>query len=95
LQADIDELTAALKEKGDESGLKKEIENLQNKIKDSQQDNSFSEEELNQYEGLKKEILALEQLQKKQEKDKNEISVLKEKIYSVHHLATNSTNYLN
>jgi len=78
LQANIDELTTTLKEKGDESGLKKEIENLKNKIKDSQQDNSFSEDELKQYEKLKEEILKLEQLQQKQEKDKIEITTLKE-----------------
>jgi len=78
LQANINELTTTLKEKGDESGLKKEIENIQNKIKDSQQDNSFSEEELHQYEKLKKEILELEQLLQKQERDKNEISILKD-----------------
>ena len=70
LQANIDELTTILKEKGDESGLRKEIENLQNKIKDSQQDNSFSEDELKQYEKLKEDILKLEQLQQNQEKDK-------------------------
>ena len=78
LQANIDELTTTLKEKGDESGLRKEIENLQNKIKDSQQDNSFSEDELKQYEKIKEEILQLEQLQQKQEKDKCEITALKE-----------------
>jgi len=78
LQANIDELTITLKEKGDESGLRKEIENLQNKIKDSQQDNSFSEDELKQYEKLKKEILEFEQLLQKQEKDKIEIVVLKD-----------------
>ena len=77
LQEDIDKLTATLKEKGDESGLKREIENLQNKIKDSQQDNSFSEDELKQYEALKKEILEIEQLLKKQENDKIEIAALK------------------
>ena len=79
LQANIDKLTTILKEKGDESGLRKEIESLKIKIKESQQGNSFSEEELKQYEELKKEILELEQLQQKQEKDKNEISVLKNK----------------
>ena len=78
LQANIDELTTTLKEKGDESGLKKEIENLQNKIKESQHDNSFSGNELKEYEKLKEEILKLEQLQQKQERDKNEISVLKD-----------------
>jgi len=78
LQANIDELTAALKEKGDESGLKKEIENLQNRIKESQQDNSFSEGELKQYEKIKEEILKFEQLQQKQENDKTEITTLKE-----------------
>lgn len=78
LQADIDELTITLKEKGDESGLRKERENLQNKIKDSQQGSSFSEDELKQYEKLKEEILKLEQLQQKQEKDKNEITALKD-----------------
>ncbi len=78
LQENIDELTITLKEKGDESGLRKEIENLQNKIKDSQQDNSFSEDELKQYEDLKKEILEFEQLLKKQEKDKTEIVILKD-----------------
>ncbi|MEA2076911.1 MAG: hypothetical protein U9O95_02720 [Candidatus Marinimicrobia bacterium] len=78
LQANIDELTTTLREKGDKGGLRKEIENLGNKIKDSQQDNSFSENELKQYEALKKEILELEQLQQKQEKDKTEIAVLKD-----------------
>ncbi len=78
LQANIDELTITLKEKGDESGLKKEIENLVNKIKDSHQDDSFSEDELQQYEEIKNEILELEQLAQKQEKDKNEIVVLKD-----------------
>ena len=78
LQNDLSELITNLKEKGDDSGLKKEIENLQNKIKDSHQDDSFSEDELNQFEELRKEILKLEQLQQKLEKDKNEISVLKE-----------------
>ncbi len=80
LQENIDELTATLKEKGDESGLRKEIENLQNKIKDSQQDNSFSEDELKQYEVLKKEILEFEQFLQKQEKDKTEIAVLKDEV---------------
>jgi ABC-type cobalamin/Fe3+-siderophores transport system ATPase subunit len=78
LQANIDELTTTLKEKGDESGLRKEIESLQNKIKDSQHDNSFSEDELKQYEDIKKEILEFEQLLQKQEKDKTEIAVLKD-----------------
>jgi ABC-type thiamine transport system ATPase subunit len=78
LQEDIDELTTTLKEKGDKSGLEKEIVNLRKKIKDSQQDNTFSEEELKQYEDLKKEILELEQLQQKQENDKMAIVVLKD-----------------
>ena len=78
LQANIDELTATLKGTGDESGLKKEIENLQNKIKDSQQDNNFSEGELKQYATLKEEIFKLEQLLQKQGEDKNEIVALKE-----------------
>jgi hypothetical protein len=78
LQADIDELTANLKEKGDESGLKKEIENLQSKIKDSYQDDSFSEDELKQYDEFKNEIIEFEQQLNKLEKDKNEIVVLKE-----------------
>ncbi|SMN01592.1 ATPase involved in DNA repair [uncultured Candidatus Thioglobus sp.] len=77
LQANIDELTITLKEKGDESGLKIEIRNLKNKIEDSQQDNSFSEDELKQYKNLKEDILKLEQSQQKQEKDKIEIAVLK------------------
>ncbi|CAC9654854.1 TrlF family AAA-like ATPase [bacterium endosymbiont of Bathymodiolus sp. 5 South] len=79
LQENIDALTTTLKEKGDESGLKKEIENLQNKIKESQQGNNFSEGELKQYEELKEEISKLEQKQEKQEKDKNEITALKDK----------------
>ena len=78
LQANIYELTTTLKEKGDESGLKKEIENLQNRIKESQQGNSFSEDELKQYEKLKEDILKLEQLQQKQKQDKTEITSLKE-----------------
>ena len=78
LQENIDELTTTLKEKGDENGLEKEIVNLKNKIRDSQQDNSFLEEELKQYEDLKKEILELEQLQQKQEKDKTAIVILKD-----------------
>jgi len=78
LQFSIDELTITLKEKGDESGLKKEIENLQKKIKDSQQDISLSEDELKQYEALKKEILEIELVLQKQEKDKTEIFALKD-----------------
>jgi len=77
LQEKIDELTITLKEKGDESGLRKEIENLQNKIKDSRQDNSFSEDELKKYEDLKNEILELEQSLQKQKNDKEEIAALK------------------
>lgn len=77
LQAELTELTINLKEKGDEGGLKKEIVNLQNKIKDSHQDDSFSEDELKKFERLRKDILELEQLQQKLEKDKNEISILK------------------
>jgi len=78
LQANLDELTTTLKEKGDESGLRKEIENLQKKITDPRQDDSFSENGLKQYEELKKEILNLKQLQQKYENDKNEIVVLKD-----------------
>jgi ABC-type cobalamin/Fe3+-siderophores transport system ATPase subunit len=78
LQADIDESTANLKEKGDKSGLEKEIENLQAKIKDSHQGEDISEDELKEFENLKKEIVGLEQLQQALEKDKNEISILKE-----------------
>lgn len=77
LQKDIDELTTTLKEKGDKSGLEKEIENLQTKIKDSHQGENFSEDELKEFEGFKKEILRLEQLRKILEKDKNEVSILK------------------
>lgn len=77
LQTDIDELTTNLKEKGDKRGLEKEIENLQTKIKDSHQGENFSEDELKEFESLKKEIVDLEQLQKTIEIDKNEISVLK------------------
>lgn len=54
LQAEMDELITILKEKGDESGLRKEIKNLQRKMKDSSQGDSFSEEELNQYQAQKK-----------------------------------------
>ena len=78
LQADIDELTATLKEKGDKSGLEKEINNLQIKIKESHHGESFSEDELQKFEMVRNEILELEQLQQKLEKDKNEITILKE-----------------
>ncbi len=78
LQENIGELTVILKEKGDEGGIRKEIENLQNKIKYSHQNDSFSEDDLKQYDEIKKEILEIEQLQKKQESDKNEIVVLKD-----------------
>ena len=78
LQTDIDELTSTLKEKGDKSGLEKEIENLQAKIKDSHQGENFSEDELKEFEKVRKEILELEQLQRTLEKDKNEITVLKD-----------------
>ena len=78
LQNEINKLTATLKEKGDEDGIKKEIEILQDKIKKSRQDNSFSEDELEQFEGYKKNILELEQLQQKLEQDKNEITTLKD-----------------
>jgi predicted ATPase len=78
LQENINELEITLKEKGDENGLRKEIKNLQSKIKNSQQDNSFSEDELKKYGNLKKEILELEQLQQKQIKDKATITTLKD-----------------
>lgn len=78
LQADIDKLTENLKEKGDESGLEKEIENLHNINKYSFQDDSFSEDELKQYEDLKKGIIKIEQKQNKLEKDKNKIAILRE-----------------
>jgi len=76
LKASIDELEASLKEKGDESGLRKEIESLQDKIKESQQNNSITEDEMSQYETLKDEIFQIEQLLQKQESDKSEIAVL-------------------
>ncbi len=78
LQTDIDELTSNLKEKGDKSGLEKEIENLQTKISDSHQGDDFSEDDLKEFEILKKEIVKLEQLQNTLENDKNEIAILKE-----------------
>ncbi len=78
LQADIDELNSTLKEKGDKSGLEKEIKNLQAKIQDSHKGEDFSEDDLNKFEELKKEMLEIEQFQKKLDKDKNEISILKE-----------------
>ena len=78
LQNDLAELTTDLKEKGDESGLKKEIKNLQTKIKESRQDESFSEDELNKFEERRREIIKLEQLQQKLEKDKIEIANLKD-----------------
>lgn len=78
LQTDIDELTSNLKEKGDKSGLEKEIDNLQVKISDSHQGEDFSEGELKEFETLKKEIVELEQLQNTLENDKNEIAILEE-----------------
>jgi len=78
LQTDIDELTSNLKEKGDKSGLEKEIENLQTKIKDSHQGEEFSEDELKEFEILKKEIVELELMLNTLENDKNEIAILKE-----------------
>ena len=78
LQENIDELTTELKKKGDESGLIIEIENLQYRINNSQQDDSFSEDELKQHEAIQKEILDLEQFLQKLENDTNEISVLQE-----------------
>jgi len=78
LQTDIEVLTAVLKEKGDRSGLEKEIKNLQAKIQDCHQGNGFSEDELNGFETIRKELLELEQLQNNLDKDKNEITALKE-----------------
>jgi len=78
LQTDIDELTSNLKEKGDKSGLEKEIENLQAKISDSHQGENFSEDELKEFESLKEEIVKLEQSQNTLENDKNEIAILEE-----------------
>ena len=78
LQADIDKLNSTLKEKGDKSGLEKEIESLQSKIANSHQGDDFSKEKLNEFDEIVKEILNLEQLIKKLEKDKNEISILKD-----------------
>ena len=77
LQANINELAVALKEKGDESGLRKEIESLQGKIEESKKSESVTDEELKAYETLKQGIFQTEQLLKNQESDKAEINVLK------------------
>lgn len=76
LQANIDELVASLKEKGDESGLRNEIETLQEKIKESKNE-SVTEDDLKEYETQKEEIFKSEQLLKNQNSDKTEIAVLK------------------
>lgn len=78
LQNKLDEFTKNLKEKGDESGLNKEIEIIQKKINEAHKNDSFSEDELKEFENIKQDILTIEQLQKELESDKNEISVLKD-----------------
>ena len=75
LQTIINELNLTLKEKGDKNGLEKEIKSLQNKIKNTHQNQN--QNDLNEFEVLKKEILKLQLSLKKLEKDKNEISILK------------------
>ena len=81
LQNDLSELTANLKEEGDESGLKKEIEVLESKIKESRPKDSFSENELIKFEELKEEILELARRQQKLAEDKNEIVRLKDEDF--------------
>jgi hypothetical protein len=82
LQANIDALTTTLKEKGDESGLKKEIENL-HIIFNQTLVIFFFNNALNKLVFLflvsGNFIHKLEQKQEKQEKDKNEITALKDK----------------
>jgi len=94
LQENIDDLTSTLKEKGDKSGIRIEIENLQNTIKDSQLDTSFSDDKLKRYEVLKEEVSKHEQLLSKLEEDKNEIVALKDEdlfnssfAYKLNHLS--------
>jgi len=77
LQTNLSELTKSLKEKGDESGLKKEIDNIQIKINEAHKNDSFSEKELKEYERVRVEILQIEQFQQALEKDKNELIALK------------------
>lgn len=81
LQNSLDELTINLKEKGDESGLRNEIKNLQNKITCSRQENSFSDNDLKKFEELEKDILEINQQIQKLNEDKNEIATLKDEDF--------------
>ncbi len=77
LQSEVTELVKSLKEEGDRGGLEKEIVNIKRKIGDAHTSESFSEDELKEFEELNKNILELETALRKLEKDKNEIQVLK------------------
>jgi len=78
LQAEQNIYKAQLKEKGDKKGLEKEIENIENKIKEAH-DDDFSTEDLESYEKVKKDLLEKEQLLVHIQKDKHEIELLKMK----------------
>lgn len=74
----IDESMILLKEKGDESGLNKQIEILSEKIKEYQKVDNITEQNLKEFETLKQEILYKEQLLKKLLNDKSEINALRD-----------------
>jgi predicted ATPase len=76
LKETIDELMTALRGKGDESGLNKEIEILGEKIKECQKADSTTAQDLEAFETLKQEILNDEQLLQKLGDDKAEIAAL-------------------
>ena len=77
LQAEQNQRKALLKEKGDKEGLEKEIKNIESKIKDAHSD-TFTPDDLINYEEIKKLLLAKEQLLQQAKIDINEIQMLKE-----------------
>ena len=77
IQAEQNQRKSLLKEKGDKEGLEKEIKSIESKIKDVHSD-TFTPEDLINYEEIKKHLLAKEQLLKQAKIDINEIQILKE-----------------
>jgi len=78
LQSKINILRSDLKELGDKSGLENEINSLKQRMQDSNSGESFSKEDLKEYEGLKKNIIDLQLELKTLNDNKKEIEGLRD-----------------
>jgi predicted ATPase len=79
LQSDIENLQIQLKEKGDKKGVETEIQRLNTKIQELSKNSSITDQELETYQNLLKEIVEKELFIKQLDNDSHLLSVLKNK----------------